>query len=158
MQRCDPRTVLDYRTVLDSLAAGEFHDLPVPRDGSGPLRAAHLHTLMAMTPAADLSHRTEHVLYGRLVLEASIRRQVAQLGARINQWVPVIAAGRVDTTDAAAALQRTLAELTHRMQDAGGPRLGRGHRSAPHRGVGIRERAERRIRHGRAMCRRTNRC
>ena len=102
--------------VLESLAGGEFHDLPVPRDGSGPLRAAHLHTLMAMTPAADPSHRTEHVLYARLVLEASIRRQVAQLGARINQWVPVIAAGRVDTTDAAAALQRTLAELTHRMR------------------------------------------
>ena len=70
---------------------------------------------MAMTPAASPHQRTEHVLYARLVLEASIRRQVAQLGARINQWVPVIAAGRVDTTDAAAALQRTLAELTHRM-------------------------------------------
>ena len=114
-QRGDPRTVLDYRTVLDSLAGGEFHDLPVPRDGAGPLRAAHLHTLMAMTPAASSHQRTEHVLYARLVLEASIRRQVAQLGARINQWVPVIAAGRVDTTDAAAVLQRTLAELTHRM-------------------------------------------
>ena len=90
----------------------------MPRDGSGLLRAAHLHTLMAMTPAADPGHRTEHVLYARLVLEASIRRQVAQLGTRINQWVPVIAAGRVDTTTtaAAAALQRTLAELTHRMR------------------------------------------
>ena len=123
MQRREPRsrtvpdhnTVLDHRMVLESLAGGEFHDLPVPRDGAGALRAAHLHTLMAMTPAADPRHRTEHVLYARLVLETSIRRQVAQLGARINQWVPVIAAPRIDTTDAAAALQRTLAELTHRM-------------------------------------------
>ena len=116
MRGVDPRTVLDYRTVLDSLATGEFHDLPVLRDGSSPLRAAHLHSLMAMTPAADLTRRTEHVLYGRLVFEASIRRQVGQVGARINQWAGVIAAGRVNTTDAVAALQRTIAELTQRMQ------------------------------------------
>jgi replicative DNA helicase len=111
----DPRTVLDARTVLDSLATGEFHDLRVVRDGSGPIGAVGLHALMEMTPAAAPEHRIEHVHYARLVLEASIRRQVLQAGARIDQWAGRLAQDRAATDLATAGLHRTIAALAERL-------------------------------------------
>ncbi|AEA28962.1 DnaB domain protein helicase domain protein (plasmid) [Pseudonocardia dioxanivorans CB1190] len=75
------------------LARGEYHDAHVDSTGSGPLSAPALHTLLSMTPATpDRAHRdqggtarSEHVRYARIVLDNSVRRQVAAVGARIEQ-------------------------------------------------------------------------
>mgnify|MGYP001095830172 CR=1 FL=1 len=75
------------------LARGEYHDAHVDSTGIGPLSASALHTLLAMTPATpDRAHRdqggtarSEHVRYARIVLDDSVRRQVAAAGTRIEQ-------------------------------------------------------------------------
>ena len=74
-----------------TLASGRFHDVHVDPGRPGPLGAAGLHTLLSFTPATpraethDGQHHSEHVRYGQLVLEDSVRRQVHAAGVRLEQ-------------------------------------------------------------------------
>src|SRR3954470_15349452 len=74
-----------------TLASGRFHDVHVDPGRPGPVGAAGLHTLLSFTPATpgaethDGQHHSEHVRYGQLVLEDSVRRQVHAAGVRLEQ-------------------------------------------------------------------------
>ena len=74
-----------------TLASGRFHDVHVDPGRPGPLGAAGLHTLLSFTPATpraethDGQHHSEHVRYGQLVLQDSVRRQVHAAGVRLEQ-------------------------------------------------------------------------
>lgn len=114
------------------LVSGRYHDLHVARDGTGPLGAAALHSLLSMTPAtpragdgpfAHVPERSEHVRYARIVLDASIRRRLGELGSRVGQYAAHLAG--VPSVDAGEHLQVALADvdvqlhvLTGRHEDA----------------------------------------
>ena len=82
----------DPLTVTKVLADGRYHDGPAHH------AAAYLHTLLSFTPATPNPARdrgpikfytgpniSHHVAYARLVLEASVRRQLRGAGVRIGQ-------------------------------------------------------------------------
>ncbi len=87
-------------TLPEQLRRGTYHEMPVDSRGlsDSGLGGPALHTLLAMTPATPSagsaynpqapieSPRSEHVRYARLVLEASIRRQVEAAGTRITAY------------------------------------------------------------------------
>lgn len=104
--------------VLASLATGRYHDLPVPRDGSGPLRAAAVFALMSMTPAGTTpkdggaAGSDAHLRYAHLILEASIRRQVSAAGTRIGQCAGL---GDSDPEQVVEGLDRAISALTDRL-------------------------------------------
>ena len=82
----------DPLTVTKVLADARYHDGPAHH------AAAYLHTLLSFTPATPNPARdrgpikfytgpniSHHVAYARLVLEASVRRQLQGAGIRIGQ-------------------------------------------------------------------------
>lgn len=85
-----PIDLLELPTVL---ARGDYHDVHIdPAAGNGPLSAWALSELLSMTPASPpptqglpTSGRSEHRRYAEIVLEESIRRQLATMGTRIEQ-------------------------------------------------------------------------
>jgi replicative DNA helicase len=83
-------------------------------DPSNPLSAPALHTLLSLTPAGP-DGRSEHVRYARLVLEASIRRQISAAGARIAQFAAMIPTRRSD--DAAAVLQQATGQTAAQLNE-----------------------------------------
>jgi replicative DNA helicase len=135
-RRSDPQAVTDgaedepavaltsiARYLMDPSTHPEMHSYAA--DASSPLSAPALHTLLSLTPSGP-GGRSEHVRYAQLVLEASIRRQVSAVGARIAQVARVIPARRSD--DAAAGVQALtgqaagrLAELQRYLIAAAGP-------------------------------------
>lgn len=126
---------VDLLSLPEVLASGRYHDVPIARGSNGPLAAPALHSLLAATPATpradDLARhgvptaRSEHVRYGRIVLEESIRRQVAAAGTRINQQAREASGRDADTAAELVAplMTETLArldELGARLGNAGG--------------------------------------
>lgn len=115
---------VDLLGLPQVLAAGEYHDLHAARDGHGPLGAAALHGLLAMTPATPRGEefagreRSEHVRYARIVLDASIRRTVQQMGSRVGQHGAQLAG--VHSDNAAAHLQLVLADIKTQLDDLAG--------------------------------------
>jgi hypothetical protein len=128
---------VDLLSLPEVLASGRYHDVPIDRGSNGPLAAPALHSLLAATPATpradDLARhggptaRSEHVRYGRILLEESIRRQVAAAGTRINQQARE-ASGR--DADTAAELVAPLMTETLARLDELGARLGNAGRIA----------------------------
>lgn len=109
---------VDLRTLPRVLASGRYHDLHVARDGTGPLGAAALHSLLSMTPATPravdgpfdhVPERSEHVRYARIVLDGSIRRRLGELGSRVGQYAAHLAG--VPSDDAGEHLQVALADV-----------------------------------------------
>ncbi|WP_188316622.1 DnaB-like helicase N-terminal domain-containing protein [Solihabitans fulvus] len=98
----------------DLLQAGTYTDVR-----HNLLHAVHLHTLMAAVPAGA----SQHVRYGQMVQEASIRRQVLAWGVRMDQAaisVPTAEGSPEAITEAAEALADWLAELNTRVEVAHG--------------------------------------
>ena len=87
------RRPIDLLTLPTVLAQGTYHDWHVSDSArtpdTGALSAAALAHLLTMTPApapqAGTAQRSEHRRYAAIVLEESIRRQVATMGTRIEQ-------------------------------------------------------------------------
>jgi replicative DNA helicase len=143
------RRPIDILELPAILARGEYHDLHSGPD-SGPISAVVVADLLAATPASPPidgvpglappapglanSGRSEHHRYAQLVLEASIRRQVTEMGARIDQAAgppAPVSTAHIDTAAVAEALGRSvdqaatrLAALTDQLTRSAGPTSG----------------------------------
>lgn len=114
---------VDLRTFPEVLARAEYHDAHVDGTGIGPLSGSAVHTLISMTPATPAGDaenyegpvRSEHVRYGRLVLDDSIRRHVEAAGTRIDQYARYISGQ--DSARAAEGLTPVLAEVEARLRE-----------------------------------------
>ncbi|MGQ0577119.1 MAG: DnaB-like helicase N-terminal domain-containing protein [Pseudonocardia sp.] len=107
---------VDLLALPQVLASGRYHDLHVARDGTGPLGAPALHSLLSMTPATPRSAAgqpeaggSEHVRYARIVLEDSIRRRVCEMGSCVGQHAAHL--DGVPSDSNAEILQAALAEV-----------------------------------------------
>jgi replicative DNA helicase len=118
-----PVVLQDFPGIL---ARGEYHDAHVDHTGIGPLSASAVHSLLAMTPATpDRAHRdqggtarSEHVRYARIVLDNSVRRQVAAAGTRIEQLGR--AAAEYDVQHGADAMNPALSGVRDALERLGG--------------------------------------
>jgi replicative DNA helicase len=119
-----PIDLLELPTVL---ARGDYHDVHIdPAAGNGPLSAWALSELLSMTPASPpptqglpTSGRSEHRRYAEIVLEESIRRQVATMGTRIvqigTQHRDALRPGD-GIRDTSAAISRALEQATAQLE------------------------------------------
>ncbi|MCF7547220.1 DnaB-like helicase N-terminal domain-containing protein [Pseudonocardia sp. WMMC193] len=128
----------DVLAVHAELALGTYHDVPVGEARNGALAAPALHTLLSSTPSTPEAsvmsehgtprERSEHVRYGRAVLEASVRRRVIAAGSRIQQQTRHAVERDADAAaDTVAPLLRAslarLDELATRISSASGSRI-----------------------------------
>jgi replicative DNA helicase len=105
---------VDPQSLLEALHRGKYHDLHIDNAaGNGPLSAFAVSELLSMTPASPT--HSQHHRYAEIVLEASIRRQVLDAGASIEQTA--LGYANHPVSHAFNAMDRVLGTTTTRLDD-----------------------------------------